>query len=190
MPVRKFLPPLLCALALAGAARAEVRETLDIDHYDAKARPGRALSLALHEASPFREGEQVYHSATGWFLDWKVRPQPTADGRCKIAEVRIALHGRMTLPRLLGGSATQQARFDSYLQRLREHELGHFEIGREAARELEKELEALPAARSCSALQSRAREIGARLEPRYEAMGDAYDAHTQHGRTQGAWLED
>ena len=26
--------------------------------------------------------------------------------------------------------------------------------------------------------------------PKYEAMGDAYDRQTRHGRTQGAWLTD
>lgn len=29
-----------------------------------------------------------------------------------------------------------------------------------------------------------------RLLPKYEAMGDAYDRQTRHGRTQGAWLTD
>jgi predicted secreted Zn-dependent protease len=107
-----------------------------------------------------------------------------------VGEVHIELHGQMMLPRLVGGSEWQIQRFDSYLVRLREHELGHYEIGREAARQLEKQFYALPAARDCSALQSSAREAGARLLPKFEAMGDAYDQQTQHGKTQGAWLTD
>ena len=63
-----------------------------------------------------------------------MRPEPTTDGRCKVAEVRVELHGEMMLPRLVGGTRAQQEKFDSYLVRLREHELGHYEIGREAAR--------------------------------------------------------
>jgi predicted secreted Zn-dependent protease len=181
---------LLFALLLPGAARAEVHEILDTAHYEARAQPGRSLALALNDASPFRPGAQVYHSATAWTLDWKVRPAPTVDGRCRSAEVSVELHGEMVLPRLLGGDRAQQERFESYLSRLREHELGHFEIGREAARQLEKQLYALAPARSCSELQSAARHEGARLLPKYEAMGDAYDRQTQHGRTQGAWLVD
>jgi predicted secreted Zn-dependent protease len=96
----------------------------------------------------------------------------------------------MMLPRLVGGSAWQQERFDSYLARLREHELGHYEIGREAARQLERQFYALPPARSCTDLQAAARDAGARMLPKYEAMGDAYDRQTQHGKTQGAWLTD
>jgi predicted secreted Zn-dependent protease len=177
----------LCAAA-AGGANAEVHETLDTSHYEAKVHYGGSLALALNEASPFRPGNQVFHSATSWYLDWQVRPAPTVDGHCRIREVRIQLHGQMVLPRLLGGSGAQRELFESYLTRLREHELGHYEIGREAARELEREFYALPAASSCAALQTAARAAGARLLPRYEAMGDAYDAQTEHGRTQGAWL--
>jgi predicted secreted Zn-dependent protease len=189
------MDPRLCllvfaTLACAGGARAEVHETLDTDHYEARVQPGHSLALALNEASPFRPGNQVFHSATAWTLDWNVRPQATSDGRCRSADVRVDLKGEMMLPRLLGGSAQQQDRFESYLTRLREHELGHFEIGREAARELEKELYALRPARSCAELPSSARAHSERLLPKYEARGDAYDRQTQHGRTQGAWLVD
>lgn len=177
-------------LACAAGARAEVHETLDTGHYEARAQPGRSLALALNEASPFRPGDQVFHSATAWTLDWKLRPEATADGRCRTAEVRVDLRGEMLLPRLLGGSLVQQDRFEAYLGHLREHELGHFEIGREAARALERSLYDLPPARSCAELQSEARSEGARLLPKYEALGDAYDRRTQHGRTQGAWLVD
>jgi predicted secreted Zn-dependent protease len=180
----------LALLPLSVDARAEVHETLDTGHYEAHAQPGRSLALALNEASPFRPGNQVFHSATAWNMDWKLLPQSTADGRCRTAEVRIDLRGNMLLPRLLGGSRAQQERFDEYLSRLREHELGHFEIGREAARALEKSLYALKPARSCAQLQSAARDEGARLLKKYEAMGDAYDRQTEHGRTQGAWLVD
>ena len=182
----RHLAILLSALLAAPLARAEVHESLDYHHYDARV----ALSQALNDASPFRPGDQVFHSATAWTIDWQVRPAPTTDGRCKVAEVKVELHGEMMLPRLLGGDKAQKQRFDQYLGRLREHELGHFEIGREAARDLEQAFYALAPSASCAQLQSSARDEGARRLPRYEAMGDAYDAQTQHGRTQGAWLED
>ena len=186
------LPRLLvfALLPLSAGARAEVHETLDTGHYEARAQPGRSLAEVVNEASPFRPGDRIFHSATAWTLDWQVRPQSTADGRCRTEEVRIELRGEMLLPRLKGGSRWQQDRFESYLVRLREHELGHFEIGREAARHLEKNLYALAPARSCAQLQSAARAEGARLLAKYEAMGDAYDVQTEHGRTQGAWLVD
>jgi len=192
MPAMKA-PTLLLAclsLAAAGAAHAEVHEALDYDHYEAHATPGKLLTSALYDASPFRTGGEVYHSATAWTLDWKVRPEPTADGRCRVGAVLVELQGRMTLPRLVGGSHEQQQRFEAYLVRLREHELGHYEIGREAARELEKQFYAMKPAVSCGELQSAARNTGARLLARYEALGDTYDLQTQHGKTQGAWLTD
>jgi predicted secreted Zn-dependent protease len=189
MSMRPFILPSLLALAAAPAC-AEVHEALNYDNYPAQAQPGRAVSQALNEASPFRPEGKIYHSATAWYLDWQVRSEPTVDGRCRVGAVLVELHGRMMLPRLLGGTPAQQRRFDDYLVRLREHELGHYEIGREAARELEKQFYALRPARNCSELQAAARDAGARLVPKYEALGDAYDLHTQHGKTQGAWIED
>ena len=184
--VLAFLLLTLCAAPV----RAEVHEALDYDHYDARAQPGRTLAAAVNEASPFRPDGQVFHSATAWYLDWQVRPEVSKDGRCRVAQVMVSLHGQMTLPRLVGGTATQQQRFDAYLVHLREHELGHIEIGREAARQLEKQFYGLPPARNCGELQTEARDAGARLVPKYEAMGDEYDLQTQHGKTQGAWLTD
>lgn len=180
----------LVLAACAPAAIAAVHETLDTGHYDVHAQPGGKLSLALNDASPFRPGGKVFHSATAWNIEWQVRPAPTSDGRCAVAEVQVELRGEMMLPRLLAGDAAQRLRFESYLERLREHELGHFEIGRDAARQLEQKFQALPPAPSCGELHSSARDAGARLLARYEAMGDAYDRQTQHGRTQGAWLVD
>ena len=180
----------LASIAFAAGARAEVHETLDTGHYEARAQHGRSLALALNEASPFRPGNQVFHSATAWTLDWTLQPRATADGRCRTAEVQVDLRGEMLLPRLLGGSQAQKERFESYLVRLREHARGHFESGREAARALEKSLYALKPARSCAALQAAARDEGVRVLAKYEALGDAYDRQTQHGRTQGAWLTD
>ncbi len=180
----------LSALLFAPGAQAEVHESLDYSDYQVRAKPGRPLSQALNDASPFRPGDRIFHSATAWNLDWQVRPAPTSDGRCRVAEVRVSLQGSMVLPRLVEGDGVQRKRFAEYLPRLREHELGHFEIGRDAARELEASFHALAPARSCSELQSAARDAGARLLPKYEAMGDAYDLQTQHGRTQGAWLTD
>ena len=190
MPSRLSFAFLLLSAAAAAPACAEVHEALDYDHYEARLLPGHSLAATINDASPFRPDGQVFHSATAWYLDWQVKPLPTSDGRCKVGDVRVALHGQMVLPRLLGGSEAQQRHFDAYLVRLREHELGHYEIGREAARQLEKSFYALSPARSCSELQAQAREEGARMLPKYEAMGDAYDVQTQHGRTQGAWLTD
>ena len=181
---------LALAAALSPAAQAAVHESLDYGHYEARAQPGLAVSTALNAATPFRPGGLVFHSATAWNIDWHVLPEPTSDGRCRVGEVKVELRGEMMLPRLVGGDALQQRRFQSYLVNLREHELGHYELGREAAHRLERQFYSLAPARSCSELQATARATGATLLARYEALGDDYDLRTGHGRTQGAWLVD
>jgi predicted secreted Zn-dependent protease len=120
-------------------------------------------------------------------MDWNLRPQSTADGRCRTAEVRIDLRGEMLLPRLRGGSRAQQQRFDDYLSRPARTRAGAFRnrAAKPRAR-WRRVLYAAQPARSCAELQSAARAEGARLLQKYEAMGDTYDRQTEHGRTQGA----
>jgi predicted secreted Zn-dependent protease len=186
----KLLAVAALAAAFAASTRAAVHESLDYGHYEARAQPGLAVSMALNDATPFRPGGLVFHGATAWNIDWQVVPEQTGDGRCRVGDVKIRLRGEMMLPRLVGGDELQRRRFETYLVNLREHELGHYELGREAARRLEQQFYSMAPARSCSELHATARETGNRLLARYEALGDAYDLRTGHGRTQGAWLAD
>lgn len=179
---------LLCCLAASSTSAAEMEATLQYQHYDAHAASGRTLAEILNGSSPFRPGNQVFHSATRWNVDWKIRPQSGSDGRCRVTQVATHLTGEIKLPRLLDADAPMQEQFSGYLRALRVHELGHYEIGKEAAREVDAKLQALPDMANCAALESAARDLGARVLGEYEALGESYDVKTSHGKTQGAWL--
>ena len=181
---------LLCCLAASSTSAAEVEETLRYQHYDAHAASGRTLAEILNDSSPFRPGNEVFHSATRWNVDWKFRPQSGRDGRCRVVQVATHLTGEINLPSLLDADAPMREQFSGYLRALRVHELGHYEIGKQAARAVDAKLQALPDMASCAALESAARDLGARVLGEYEARGELYDVKTGHGRTQGAWLGD
>lgn len=181
---------LLCCLAASASAQAEVKERLEYRHYDARAGSGRSLPEILNDSSPFRPGKQVFHSAARWNVDWKFQPSTDNLGRCRVVRVATHLSGEINLPRLLDADALLQDKFSDYLKALRVHELGHYEIGRQAAKALDAKLSAMPAMTSCDALESAARDLGARVLGEYEARGKRYDIATGHGKTQGAWLGD
>lgn len=181
---------LISCLAAASSSAAEVHEHLSYGHYDAKAAPGRSLAEILNDSSPFRPDSRVFHSATSWNVDWKFQSRTGRDGRCKIVDVDTRLSGQIELPRLIGADARLEDRFETYLAALRTHEMGHYAIGKEAAVAIDARLRSMPAMSNCEALESAARDLGARILGEYEAKGIKYDADTGHGKTQGAWLGD
>jgi len=180
----------LLFLAASSSSAAEVKEHLSFGHYDAKAAPGRTLAEVLNDSSPYRPGGKVFHSATSWNVDWKFRSSTGRDGRCKIVQVYTQLNGQIELPKLIGGDAGVEARFETYLAALRVHEMGHYAIGKEAALAIDSRLRSMPPMSDCQQLESAARDLGARILGEYEAKGNKYDADTGHGKTQGAWLGD
>lgn len=181
---------LLGCLAASASAHAEVKEQLQYRHYDARAGSGRTLPEILNDSTPFHPGTQVFHSAARWNVDWIFQPGTDSQGRCRIERMATSLLGEIKLPRLVGADAPLQEEFSGYLKALRVHELGHYEIGRQAAKAIDAQMRALPAMKSCDALESAARNLGARVLGEYEARGKRYDIATGHGKTQGAWLGD
>lgn len=185
--VRKLL--LLCWLAITPPLGAEVNERLAYADYTVPADP-LSLADALNTASPHRQDGQIHHAYTTWYVRWRFRWREGADGRCRITGVTTELSGTISLPRLVGADAAQQARFERYLEALREHELGHYANGREAALAIDAGIQALPAMPNCKTLASTANALGYRTVNEHKARDAQYDASTGHGRTQGAWLQE
>ena len=177
---------LLCALPL----RAEVSETLRSRWYEADARTHPSLGRALSQASPIRAVGTVYHGYTRWEVRWRFWWHTAADGLCHITRVETQAKGEITLPRLRHATAAQRAVFERYLGPLQAHERGHFELARQAAREIDQGIAGLPPLRDCPALEARANALGSEHLRRAQAAEREYDRRTRHGRTQGAWLPD
>ncbi|HEX4329461.1 MAG TPA: DUF922 domain-containing protein [Burkholderiales bacterium] len=178
---------LACWLPLTSAA--QVRDDLVTRYYEVPVRPGESLNQQVRAASPIRDDGAVYYGDTHWNAHWNFRWNSDASGRCRLTSVQVSLRAEILLPQLRGADGRQAAAFERFITALRRHEMGHYEHGRQAAAEIERDLLALPPAASCAALEAQANQGAHRSVARYAAMDVQYDRETGHGRTQGARLE-
>ena len=182
----KFLPLLLL---LAAECSAEVGESLDYTYYPVNAQRGQAVRAALQAVTPIRENGQVFYGYTKWNVRWNFRWNENPDRSCKITSVNTSVSGTITLPQLAGGDDGQRATFDRYVTALKEHEIGHFRIGKSAAQAIDAQIMSLPAASSCASLEKNANDGAYALLEMYKQNERKYDVDTEHGRTQGARLD-
>lgn len=182
------LPLLLLLICAASPAQATVFERLTYRHYPVDAQADHPLYRAIDARSPIRQDGRVFHGFTRWQFNWHLSWFQRDGGRCYVTQVRIDLNGEIQLPELRQGSAAQRRVFDRYLAALRTHELGHFELGRQAATTIERRLMALPEMASCAVLEAAARRHVTATTDEFRQRERQYDQNTEHGKTQGAWL--
>jgi predicted secreted Zn-dependent protease len=185
---RVFRAALLLAAACAGAARAEVAESISYVYYDAPVASGQTLLSALNGASSIRQNGRIYHGYTKWHVRWHFWWQESRSS-CRITRVRTTVTSTVTLPRIVGGTAAQKREFERFNAALKEHELGHAAIGKEAADTVDREIRALAEKRNCQELERAANGRGNEVIREFQEKEKRYDAETKHGREQGAWLE-
>ena len=186
---RGLLPVnLLISFLIASSAVAEVRETLEYTYYDAVAKPGQSLSSTLAGASPIKEQGRIFLGQTKWDVRWNIWWNER-DGACKITSVRTHVAAIIKLPRLVGGNAEQVSAFERYAVALKQHELGHYQIGKDAAMEIDHALLTMPAMPDCSRLVKTANDGAYRTLELYKEKERLYDVDTGHGKSQGAWLD-
>ena len=176
-----------CCLPLTGAA--QVRDDLVTRYYEVQVRPGDSLNRQVRAASPIREGGEVFYGHTHWNVHWDYRWNSEASGRCRLTSVQVSLRTEILLPQLRDADSRQAAAFERFIAALRRHEMGHYEHGKQAAAEIERDLLGLPPADSCAALEAQANQGAQRSIARYAAMDVQYDRETRHGVSQGARLE-
>ncbi len=186
--LRAFMPALV-SLAFCQAATANVSGTLTYSYYVATAKPGTAISAALNQASPFRQGGKVFHAYTKWYVNWHYHWNEQPDGSCRMDDVQVALDSTIHLPALVNESDEQHTRFMTYLLALRRHELGHVDFGKQAARAIDAGILSLPEMRSCAELESAGNRLGNRMLDQFRHQEFEYDVTTGHGKTQGARLD-
>jgi predicted secreted Zn-dependent protease len=183
---RSFL--LIFLVLVASTANAEVVENLDYEYYEAIAKPNQSLLASVNESSPVRHNGHTYHGYTKWNVQWRFFWNTEGSGRCRIASAKTTLTATIQLPKLKGGTASQRKIFEDYSAALKRHEWGHYEIGREAAASIDRELLLLPAMEDCPGLERQANALANQILEQYRGKERAYDASTGYGKSQGAWL--
>jgi predicted secreted Zn-dependent protease len=143
----------------------------------------------LNEASPIRENNQTFHGYTKWGINWNFWWDADDEGRCRITSSKTTLTTTVTLPKLSRGNVEQQSQFNRYSLSLKQHELGHYQIGREAAAVIDRMFVSLPAMQDCQILEKTANDTAYQKLETFKAKERLYDTDTEYGKTQGAWLE-
>jgi predicted secreted Zn-dependent protease len=178
----------LCLLIIAKTSSAQVSESLDYLYYTANADSRYSLLSVLNKASPIKINNRTFHGLTKWNVKWNYRWFEQPDGRCKITKVTTKYTSSIQLPELTGADSTQEQAFNTYLTALRTHELGHYDIGKQAADIIDSGIASLPEMSSCKEIETAANGLGYQTLDEYRAKEKQYDADTGHGKTQGAWL--
>lgn len=172
----------------ANISNAAVSERLVYTYYNAKVSSSRPLLFILNESTPHRERERVFHAYTSWSVKWKLFLTAKTDGRCRVKKVKTQFLATIDLPKLAGANPAQISQFEKYLPALREHELGHYYIGREAAEAIDNKIGSLQEMRSCAALKSIANKLAYQTSDEYKALELQYDSFTENGKLQGVEL--
>lgn len=179
----------ICLLIIATTANGQVSENLVYTYYTATADTNSSLRETLNKSTPIHVDNSPFHGYTKWDVKWNYRWVKQANGQCKITTVTTDVAGKITLPELVGATTEQAAAFDRYVSALRVHELGHYDIGKETAIAIDRDILALPQMSSCKELESTANALGYRTLEDYKAKEKQYDTSTNHGEAQGASLD-
>jgi len=169
-------------------AGATVTENLTYSYYVARLQFGTSMAGAISKASPFHQDGRVFHAETKWYVNWHFHWTEHA-GSCRMDSVQVNLDSTITLPALANDSDDEHRRFFTYLLALRKHELGHVDLGRQAARQIEDGILSLPEMRSCTELENTGNRLANRILEEIRQIEIQYDLTTLHGRTQGARLD-
>ena len=121
-------------------------------------------------------------------MNWHFRWWEEGDGRCRITGNRTRLSAEITLPRLTTADPAVRQRFDRYLTALKDHEMEHVRIARDAAQRIDRGILALPTMPSCRQLEQAANDLGQRLLRQATDAEREMDRLTRHGASQGASL--
>ena len=175
-------------LAASAPSWAVVTEEFTHKPYAVRAQPDQSLRQAINAATPITVDGRRFHGYTRWNVRWTFRWWREPSGRCTLTEVSTRLRVELQLPDLQGATPNQQAEFDRYLPALSQHEQGHVQFGRDAARAIDQGIAQLPAEPECATLERRANALGHRVLRDYVEREKLYDVNTGHGATQGAKL--
>ena len=177
------------AVAVAYPVAAVVTEDVQYATYQVKSQQGVDLRTLLRRATPIRQDGRSYLGSANPRISWKLSFVLLPNGHCRIQRVATTLAVTIMLPGSSDHAISDNGAFRVFITRLKAHELGHYQIARDTAVAIDKAIVRLPESNSCAALTATANNLGNDLWSYLRQQQQAYDNGTEHGRSQGAWLE-
>lgn len=155
--------------------------SMKVEYYDIRGTTWEALMNELRAKGP--EG---WWGNAGTAIGWKATSRMTPAG-CVMEGLRLDADSTMHLPRWANrfeGSAALQSQWDTAFRALEYHERGHVQISLESARQMERELRAIPPQPTCAELEALSKAITQRIVAEHRQRQTLYDAENQHGASQ------
>lgn len=181
---------LLLLYGISSPAEAEVIARKSISYFDIKGDNADALDAALNAHGPLAMGSSSHHPGATKIRFGGNATYEEKDGRCRISNVKVTVDTEVILPRWRDrrrASRQLSVIWDTLSADIRRHEDRHVDIARQHARRMEQAILALPPAKNCDILQSRANEATTReteLHDRDQARFDRIEALNFQSRMQ------
>ena len=156
--------------------------------YDVTGNSEEELRASLTQERAIAVPSGSFDGYSRWRLRWRWRFDDTQDN-CSLSEFSTTLIVQIFLPRWSipeNADADLVAKWSKYFLALVGHEGGHVEIAQEAELAVQRAVQRIPSARTCSELEG---GINIAIQEAIEAfnhLSRAYDAASKHGAAQGA----
>jgi|GEM_PF-4512683 len=161
----------------------------DVRTYSVSAEGQQQLRTELTRMGPITSTGRRVDAYAAWRIRKRYEPQVAEDGTCTTGPVAVRVGLEYAFPAWSDREAADpalQRKWDTYLTALDAHERGHECIGLQAASELKRTLEALPAHADCDALAAEVKRASKAVFDKWLAIESDYDRVTNNGRNEGA----
>jgi predicted secreted Zn-dependent protease len=181
-----FLLVVLTSVPVAG----EPLVRLHTSYYYIAGPSATVLAAQLDQNGPVGADGIHYAGKTRWDIQWKFKHEQKATA-CSMTAAAVAVGIAQTMPKWRGegkGAEGLKALWAKFIAALQRHEDGHRENGLKAGKEIEAAVLAIKPASNCEDLAAAANAAADAIVAKYQALDEAYDRKTNHGRNQGGTL--
>jgi len=170
---------------------ADLKIKTEVDYYKFTGGTVNEMRRSLNR-NGIRQGSMVYHGFANYWIRWRFNPK-MQDGKCHMASVDLEVKNVLTLPRwskpwFSKVDKKAETKLKKYLKALDYHERGHEKISNDGAKTMYAALTKIPPENNCNALLNKANQLARQYMTKIAHKQRAYDAATDHGRTQGAYF--
>lgn len=177
-----------CATADAGPAP-EIN--FKIERYKVSGITTTEIDRSIYNNTPVVMGGQRYGAVTHNTFRTSYSAVTTGEGGCEVKNVSVVLDSTVVLPELVPGQHSQAVlnEWRRHLQALTAHEMQHAHNGKYTAETIAGRLFGFHAQMPCSEMKPRLDLAIDQLVNNMGAWDKRLDQTTQHGKTQGAYLQ-
>ncbi len=179
MNFKKQVLALTAALAILAPQAEAAAIFRKFSYYTINGKTAADLDKALSRNGPFLKKTGQHHPGAAEIrFDAKVRYGREPGKACKVQDVYVNVHAKVSLPRWkqrLKASPELALIWDTLLQDIRRHEESHIVIARRHASDMERQIRALPGRKDCATLRADIDKVTSRLMTAHDSAQQYFD---------------